>query len=948
MWFYSGAEFLEAYESLVSLRSGSLAKSKDLATCQVSGRTYHVLWIPVEDFYPKSPKLPRWVHAMISELKSQCARLPSLNPRIQELLRKPYSPRQVAAMQTIPAQLLASIEKGLLPLVGLLLKRCTKTHLGKLDDRGRALIHYAASGGYTDVLSALLHAGCSVDQCCTDQEVTATQPIHLAARSGRLDAVCCLVHFGADVLAVDSSGWTPVHYAAFHNYQSIVMHLCTIEEKCIDLRTDDRRAASPLLLAARNGGYDTVQCLVKLEADVTVRDSSERGIIQLAALHHHIDLLNYLVDLARPGLRVFEELSAMLVADANSGYPESAARCLDPLTRCRSEYTTELLKHSAVPSLVELLKGKGECKIQHLAVQVLANVSCDGAIQLALVEAKTVSALVALLTSASERVQACTCIVLCDLGMTPEVQASIVKAGAVPRLVKLLASQADDVQLYSSACLGILAYDSTSNQMALAEAAAIPAMKSLLNSDFSCIQACTASAIQALVEDNRNCQLGALTHDLLSPLVLILRSKEVSVHTSAALAIEAIAENCQEAQQELLGNATCITLLKRLLRMRSSQVKVAGGCALWAIAGHLISNQRLIAAHMGLNLLVNMLTIHNEKLDYVCSEALGSLATELGDNQKKIREVGGIKPLVETLTLRTSQRVYLSVIVTLAKIIMKPALTPNKLLQRDVAESRGISVLVDIVSSPQAAEIVRVSAACTLAMLILDSPENSQYLATTEFRLLSVFEFFSSSDSTVRIKAGQCLATLAFNNPAQLASLRQDHSIDVNFYTPFLESGDEHFECCAGFQLVVLSKMLTGIHDAEAAVKGIRLLVRLLASDVESTQITSAQFIACLAHTSPGIPETIVMAGALDTLISNLTSGSGPVIENCCVALGYLSFHPMAARLITGTFRDQPEKFEVFREYSSVITVSKHFMSGWRHTETAGLPVLRWDSSTCI
>ena len=247
---HPSTEFLDTYETLRS--TGEFLTSDELQSCTVSDKDYYIFPITTEIFYTKSPKLPRWVHAMISELKAQCAHTPSLNPRIPELLKKPYNPRQVATMQTMPAQLLASVRKGILPVVTLLLKRCTKTHLNKLDDQGKALVHYAAMNGQADVLSALFHAGCVIDQCCmtADQKPTATRPLHLATRSGVLDAVCCLIHFGADVLSTDDSGWTAVHYAAFHNYKSIVRHICAVEKKCIELKTSDRAKATPLLLAA--------------------------------------------------------------------------------------------------------------------------------------------------------------------------------------------------------------------------------------------------------------------------------------------------------------------------------------------------------------------------------------------------------------------------------------------------------------------------------------------------------------------------------------------------------------------------------------------------------------------------------------------------------------------------------------------------------------------------
>ena len=937
--FPTDGDFVRTYKEMKL--SGSLENHRDLATCEVAGKSYYVMEVSLEDYYLRSPKLPRWVHCMTAELRSQCARLPSLNPRVQELLRRSHGSREAAGMQTAPVQLLGAVRKGILPLVSLLLKRCTKTHLRKLDEAGLGLVHYAAAHCYCDVLSLLLVSGCPIDQAI---EGTATQPIHLAAQSGGLDTICCLLHFGADVLALDSGRWAPIHHSASRNFHIVVSHLCSIQDKCIDLKTEDGIAATPLLLAAKNGGFDTVKCLVGLGADITARDGSGRGIVQLSALHHHIDILRYLVDLARPDTPVFQQLSEMLAA-GETGFSEAAARSLDPLTQWRTEeHAAALLTHAAIPALVQLLGRKSDDKVQHLSVQVLANISSESSVKSAL--ANAVPALVGLLVSSSERVQACSCLVLSDLAMTPDNQASIVQAGALPRLVKLLNSDADNVQLFAAACLGILAYDSPSNQSSIASASGLEALKPLLSSDLSCIQSTAASTIRAVVEENRACQLGALSVDVLPQLVHLLRSKEVSVHTEAALAIEAVAENCQEAQQELLGNSTCISLLKRLLRMRSS--KVAGGRALWAIAGHLISNQRVIAAHMGLNLLVSMLTIHNEKLDFVCSEALGALATELGDNQKKIMEVGGVKPLIEVLTIPTSQRVYLSIISTISKLIVKPALRPNKQLQREVVKSRGLPVLAVLACSQQSTEIVRVSAGCTLAMLCLESPENVAFLrSNTEFSMDGIFEFLSSSDPTVQMRAGQSLATLAFNNPAQLAQLRQRSSIHVDFFLSFLHSQDESFRCCAGFQLAVLSKILTGIGDAEAVVKSIKVLISLLSSETESTQVLSASFIACLAHSSPGVPEALVMAGALDPLISNLTSGSGPVIESCCVALGYFSFHVMAARLMKGMFRDQPEKFEVFHEYCSSIAVSKEFLTDWQYTERAGLPVLRWDPADC-
>ena len=847
---------------------------KEIPVVIHNDKSYHVLRLPVESYYPQSPRLPLWVHAMTAELRSQSSRLlPLSDSRLQELLRKPCGPRHAARLSTASALLQAGVERGMLPVVANLLRRCTRTRLTKVDKTGRSLVHCATLHGRADNLSALLLAGCDAGQplhtAGDSPQPTRTLPIHLAAAAGGLATVCCLLRHGADPGARDDNGWAPIHHSAFHNYQALVTHFASWDSACIDLRSENRDNATPLLLAARNGGLDAVQRLIELGADVTASDAASRNVVHTAALGHHTSILQLLLDLQSSSLDVCAELSGMLAADPSTGYPAATACCLDTLTRWRPALAGPLQRHGAVASLTKLLSG--EVKVQGLAVQVLRNLSECEAVQEALVQAGAAPPLVRLLATPSDHAHACACVVLSDLGLVPDSQAAIAQAGALPLLVGLLGSESSDVRLYSCACLGILAYDSAKNQTSVLEASGLPSLVSLLSSPLSCVQACAASALQAVVEGNRGNQLHALSCGAVAALVRLLRSRKVAVHVGAARALGALAEGCEESQRELLGNATAIHLLKRLLKMRDPAVKVSGGCALWAIAGRLISNKRCIATHMGLELLVDMLTIHDKHLDYVCSEALGSLATELGDNQSRIAVVGGVKPLVEVLTSQTSQGVMLSVIHTLAALVTRPALVPNPELQAALATARGITVLAALISSEAASELVRVEAACTLAKLVLGNTANSRYLARyTSFSYQTVFQFFSSPDPVVQLLAGYCLAVSAFNSPNKLEQIRSIGLLDMALFLPFLEAPDELFQVYAAFQIVVLSRLLSGVCDVAAAVRGIRLLVSLCSSEVERTKVLSAEFLACLAHSPGGIPNTMVMAGVLDPLYVNL------------------------------------------------------------------------------
>ena len=488
-------------QELVKNRSRIIATAskhaKEITSCTLGDQAYYILSLPLENYYSNSPELPKWIHAMIAELKTQSSRLPMITDnRIQDFLRKPCGVRQASRMKTVNVFLQASIEKGVLPAVVALLKRCTQTRLNKINEDGRALIHYAAVNCRADVLSALLLAGCDVALPChtSEQHPTGTLALHLAAQSGGLEAACCLLRYGARVSAADDEGWTAIHHAAFHNYQSLVAHFVSVEPSCIDLETGDRRKATPLLLAAHNGCFDTMRSLVELGASVTVTDAFDHNIIHIASLRHHINILKFLIELKHPDLNVWEELCAMLTAEPSSGYPEAAARCMDPLTRWQPTHYSQLVLHGAVSSLVQLLQK--EERLRHLSVQVLANLSNKEGMRSALVRAEGVPPLVKLLDLTNDRIHALSTLVLSDLATVSENQASIAQAGAIPHLVKLLESECDDVRLFSSACLGILAYDNPDNQSAIFKAAGLPLLVSLLRSPLPCTQACAASALQ--------------------------------------------------------------------------------------------------------------------------------------------------------------------------------------------------------------------------------------------------------------------------------------------------------------------------------------------------------------------------------------------------------------------------------------------------------------------
>ena len=61
--------------------------------------------------------------------------------------------------------------------------------------------------------------------------------LHLAARSGCLDAVACLLAHCANILLTDEQGWAAVHHAAYFDQQRILRMLVRRNASIIELQT---------------------------------------------------------------------------------------------------------------------------------------------------------------------------------------------------------------------------------------------------------------------------------------------------------------------------------------------------------------------------------------------------------------------------------------------------------------------------------------------------------------------------------------------------------------------------------------------------------------------------------------------------------------------------------------------------------------------------------------
>lgn len=938
------SEWESRYQTLLGQARESNAKEEDfvLKSCvSINDKQYCLLLFQVEEFYPKSPRLPAWVHAMQHELKTSATHLPFLtDARIQEYFYKALGPKKAYKIKGVNVALQASIEHGLTAPTTALLRRCTNARLNKLTEDNLAFIHYATVSGRDGIMGQLIGSGCDpnvryqIPNCPEGQQGT---PVHLAAQTGRPDTLLCLLTVGCSMTEFDDRGWAPMHYAAYHNNPSVIQFLLHCDPTCLDATTNDKLGLTPLLLSVTTGGLDTVKMLVKSGADILATSTKGENCVRLATFRCLIDILLFLKDLPAAKDMVWTTLKDMLEEDVRSGAVKAAALVLDPLTKCGPEQHTLVHDYELVQPLVKLLKENED--LQSLSSQVLRNISNFDTICEDMIKADAVSHVVRLLNSPHDSVQSCACILLCDL-MMKDKQTEAADEGAVPLLKALLKSESNDVVLYACAALAILARDHRKNQVTIVEEDCLPSLVQLLNAAKPCITACAAHTLSIIVKGEKQNQVQAVNSRCKVPLCNLLKEPDFSVHTNAALAIECITNKNHSCQQYFFRDDVCISLLVRLLKMANIDVKIRSASALWAIASGSLADKRVIALKMDISCLVDTVGLGSEVLDYICGEALGALASEMGQHQETIFQVGGVTQLIHILRSYASERVNLCMLHCLATLLTKAALVPNAHIQKTVHNMNGIPLMVQIMNNHES-DLVRAKSACVLAKLCLLSQDNQQVLKSDkDFDIRKVFAFTISTDPSVRLVGGEAISVFVYNNPAMLQQYLKLGRIDYACYDPLLVGSNEEQQGSAAFQITVLCKLLTGISSGQACVQGIKLLVHLAWSENEETRILCCEYLGRLAHSYDGLPQVIVGAGGVDVMITCLQCQNEPVMRGAATVLGYLSYSHIGRRLILTAFRDAPNLYPLFMDSLYHKKVCPVFLSMWKDAQRDGLPAL--------
>ncbi len=147
-----------------------------------------------------------------------------------------------------------------------------KVDVNKATDDGFTPLHSAAYNGHTAVVETLLENKAEVDKA----DKYGWTPLHWAARNGHSAVVETLLANGAEV---NNDGWTPLHSAAREGHSAVVK---TLLASGADVNKADKDGSTPLHWAARNGHTAVVKTLLEKGADVNIADKNGTTPLSLA------------------------------------------------------------------------------------------------------------------------------------------------------------------------------------------------------------------------------------------------------------------------------------------------------------------------------------------------------------------------------------------------------------------------------------------------------------------------------------------------------------------------------------------------------------------------------------------------------------------------------------------------------------------------------------------
>jgi hypothetical protein len=142
---------------------------------------------------------------------------------------------------------------------------------------------HAIEHGLLDVIVSFLDAGVPVDYRFEDGQA----PLIIAATSGQLGAVRCLIEHGARVNLPGEGKYTALHWAAYYNHSQIA---AVLMDAGAAINATQHGGETPLALAVTRGHLDVVKLLLERQANPNI-SGNNGSPLAIALLRNNTEMI---------------------------------------------------------------------------------------------------------------------------------------------------------------------------------------------------------------------------------------------------------------------------------------------------------------------------------------------------------------------------------------------------------------------------------------------------------------------------------------------------------------------------------------------------------------------------------------------------------------------------------------------------------------------------------
>ncbi|OWF40013.1 ankyrin and armadillo repeat-containing protein-like isoform X3 [Mizuhopecten yessoensis] len=681
------------------------------------------------------------------------------------------------------------------------------------DQDGWAAIHHAAFFDHEPAIKLMIRKNVGLMELVTKNDLKST-PLLLAASSGGLAAVKCLIRLGADIVKHDTENNNLVTLAALRFHTNVLEHLIEWDHKSVPVW----------------------KILVKMliDPDIKKKDSAVKclEVLSTSKPDHWQAILDAdgipaLVSVLKINNEELQSVAASVICNISEQDPVRIA----------------LTKADAIPIIIQLL-GSPLDEIQSRAALILSDIACMDDNKDSIFEKEGIAPLVNLLDSEMEDVlaNAVNAVRVMCLANKRN-QDAVAECGGIPPLVEFLTVNSEILQAGTAAAIAAVTEGNKSNQDTVVNEGAVKPLVDLIKGLKNVtVQVKAANAIEALSENNPRSQKAFLDLDAPKALLKLFKNYHVEVREQGACTLWSLAGNTK-TQQKYIAESTTISNICGMLYDSTEKLLHVGCMMAIALGRENIENQNKLAKTDAFQQLIRLLRIYgkNEGVVLRVIKVLGILCVGVAYcnnkvSQKRIAEENAIPILVGVLNNPLSEKVQVEVATSLGCIILSNSENQEKLQD---CENFKFDMLLDLLKSKN--EEIRLRAGMALTIFAFNNTPKQFAIREAGGIKYSVFEPFINSTDPYFV----CYAAFQITVLARVIVDQDQVNLTARGVTMLVEKlnhEDDNVIVLAASLLSSLAHTRAGIPDAMVTTGAIEHLVEQL--DSNNDQVRSAVAVA--------------------------------------------------------------------------------------------------------